>query len=504
MQSRQDALRSDAETGTASEALGDAASPAPGSRPGQWSALADRLQGDLVLPDDDGYELAKQLQYAEFDAVNPRAIAYCESASDVQECVRYARSRGIPIAVRSGGHAVLGWSTGPGLVIDLTRIKHATVSGDTVHIGPGLEAIDALVGLGAQGKQLITGTCPTVCPGGFLSGGGIGLQTRKFGVGSDRLVSASVVLADGSLVRASEQEEPDLFWALRGGGGGNFGVVVDFEVRPIEAPRMVFFHTVWPWEKAAEVLAAWQTWTLKASHDLGAQLMFMLPDAAPGNVPLVFVNGGYLGPKPELDAALEQLTALVGVGPTESFATDLSYLEAMRNIYGCAELTPEQSHRVGHNPDATLHRSGFLREQYRYTDRPFDAAELTALVSHFDADRQPGQLRALHCMSLGGVANQVGPTATAYVHRSAQFIVGLASEVVQPAPGLPEAVEAFAAGAAALLEPIASGAYVNFPGATVPDWQTAYYGQNYPRLVRVKRRYDPDNLFAHGRSIGQA
>nr|ATY46582.1 FAD-linked oxidase domain protein [Micromonospora sp. HK160111] len=503
MHTRRAILRAGAGFAAASSALGPLALGG-GYGGSAWQRLRQRLQGDLVLPTDERYAAAKQLQYAEFDAINPTAIAYCETAADVQNCVVFARKNGVGVRVRSGGHAVLGWSTGPGLVIDVTRIEHATVTGDTVHIGPGLEAIDALHKLSTAGRQVVTGTCPTVCPGGYLTGGGIGLQTRKFGIGSDRLVSAQVVLADGRLVRASATTEPDLYWALRGGGGGNFGIVVDFEVRPIDAPRMVFFSLTWGWELAKKVIRGWQPWSVAASTNLGSQLQVFMLDSAPGNSPAVIVSGGYFGPKSELDAALADLRARVGVEPEAAVVTDGTYQQGMTAIYGCADLTTSQCHREGLNPDAVLPRSGFLREQYRYFDRSFTEAEVDTLLAVYDRDRRAGQLRALHAMSLGGVANQVPANATAYVHRTAQFIVGLASEAMEPDPSLPAAVERFAADAAAFLDPPGTGAYVNFPGATLPDWPGQYYGVNYPRLVRVKRRYDPDNFFQHGRSIGSA
>lgn len=193
-----------------------------------WTRLAGRLQGDLVLPGDANYPYAKQLQFATFDWVNPQAIAYCETIADVQACVRVARRNGVDVRVRSGGHNFEGWSTGPGLVIDVSRLNHVSVGASTVHMGPGAASIDALAALAPYNKQIIAGTCPTVCPGGFLSGGGIGNQTRRFGLGADRLVSAKVVLADGSVVHCSPTRDSSLFWALRGSGGGSFGIVVDF------------------------------------------------------------------------------------------------------------------------------------------------------------------------------------------------------------------------------------------------------------------------------------
>jgi FAD/FMN-containing dehydrogenase len=468
-----------------------------------FSGLGGQLQGDLVLPTDSGYTLAKQNQFAEFDAVTPTAVAYCETPADVQACVNFARANGISVRARSGGHNYRGWSTGEGLVVDTSRLRHATVGSSTVRIGPGLQSIDALHALAPHGKQVIAGTCPTVCPGGFLSGGGIGYQTRKFGMGSDRVRSVQLVTADGRLIRASSSQYSDLFWALRGGGGGNFGIVTEFEVAPIAAPSMVFFNTTWSWDKAEEVFAAWQTWQLNSSVNLGSALIFMLPDAAPGAVPEIIVTGGYHGPESEAVAALDQLTALVGAQPTSRFHSDLPYHEAMKTAYGCGDLTQDQCHREGTGPDALLHRTGWLREAYRFFDRPFSASDLNRIITAWDGDRVAGQRRFLHCMSVGGNANRISPTATAFPHRTANFIVGFTTQLDQPTASDAEAAaEAFVQKGSDLLDPLGIGAYVNFPGSQLPDWATQYYGDNYLRLLQVKRRYDPNNFFQHPRSIG--
>ncbi|WP_330297742.1 FAD-binding oxidoreductase [Streptomyces sp. NBC_00503] len=505
MQSRRTILRAGAGLALTATAVGVGTLPvfadATGSGTG-WAGLAARIQGDIVLPVDSGYNAAKELQIAAFDAVHPQAIAYPETPQDVQALVNYARTNGISVRVRSGGHNFNGWSTGEGLVIDTSRLNHATVGTSTVKIGPGLQSIDALHALAPYNKQVIAGTCPTVAPGGFISGGGIGFQTRKFGLGSDRLRSAQIVLADGRLIRASETSYSDLFWALRGSGGGNFGVVTEFEVAPIDAPRMVFFSTMWAWDKAEQVFAAWQTWQLNASVNLGSALIYNLPDAAPGNVPMVIITGGYHGPESEAQAALAQLTSLVGAQPTSTFASDLPYADAMKTAYGCGDLTQEQCHREGTGAEAHLHRTAFQRDAYRMFNQPFTPSQISTVLSTLDSNRVAGQRRVVHCMAVGGNANNVSPTATAYVHRQANFVIGYVGQLDAPTPESEAAASAFVQTGADVLNPISNGAYVNFPGSSLPDWATQYYGDNYLRLKKVKKAYDPNNFFRHPRSIG--
>lgn len=468
-----------------------------------WEGLAANMTGKLVLPSDPAYPLAKQNQFVEFDAVNPTAIAMCATPQDVQKAVNYARSKGIAVRTRSGGHNYGGWSTGEGLVIDVSKLQQVTVGANSVKIGPGLQSIDALHALAPHNKQIIAGTCPTVCPGGFISGGGIGYQTRKFGLGSDRLKSAQVVLADGRLIRTSASQYPDLFWALRGGGGGNFGIVTEFEVTPIDAPRLVFFNTTWSWDKAADVFAAWQAWQLNASVDLGSALIFMLQDAAPGAEPMIIVTGAYHGPLAEAEAALAELTTMVGAQPTSTFHSDLPFHEGMKTAYGCGDLTQDQCHREGTNPDALMHRVGWLREAYRFFDRPLTQAQLDDLITTWDGDRVAGQRRFLHCMAVGGHSNYIGETATPFPHRDANFIIGFTTQLDGPrTPEAEAAATAIVEKGRNFLDPIGIGGYVNFPGSNTPDWATQYYGVNYTRLQKVKKAYDPNNFFRHPRSIG--
>lgn len=488
----------------------DGATPASASAlragavpPAEWEKLRSRLQGQLVLPGDATYDYAKQLEVAEYDAIHPQGIVYCTAPEDVQECIRFAQRHALPTRTRSGGHNFAGWSTGEGMVIDLSRINHVNVGSSTVRLGPGVRAIDALSTLHSAGKQMITGTCPTVCPGGFLHGGGIGLQARKFGVGCDRLTAARVVLADGRVVRCTSSREPDLYWALRGGGGGNFGIVVEYEVQPISAPNMVFFTATWAWDHAQSFFESWQEWVGSGSRNLGTIALAIQP--ADASAPALMLQGGYFGPRAELDAALQDLTSAIGAAPLNQVVEDLSYFEGMKRIYGCGELTVQQCHRVGENPEASIPRTPFLREAHRLFSDPMPSSALSDLLASYEAGRRPGQTRYLAAWALGGAANDLGRTATAYVHRDSTYLIGSALVLPDPEPPADEeaAAEAWVQANFSVLDPHSNGeAYINFPDPRLPNWQQAYYGENYTRLLDVKRRYDPGNFFRHPRSIG--
>jgi hypothetical protein len=510
MLSRRNVLRTASGLAVATTAGGVAtatfASAVPRTPSGdKWDRLARELTGNLVRPLDGSYQNAKTVYLGEYSAVNPQGVAYCRTADDVRACLRFGQDHGVEVRARSGGHNLAGWSTGEGLVIDVSAFAQVRTDGATVHLGPGAKAIDALDVLERQGTQIVSGTCPTVCPGGFLSGGGIGHQTRKFGTGSDRLVSARVVLADGSLVHTSATERPDLFWALRGGGGGNFGIVLDFEVRPVEQPRGVFFDTAWPWEKAQEVIETWQQWSASGPYDLGSALLVALFDAAPGETPTVMINGAFWGARRDLEDGLAELAAQAGTAPDRQEVTELSYGGVMRRVYGCGELTTSQCHLVGQTPDAELPRNGLLRERTRIYDRPVTGSVLADALDAYDRDRQAGQTRFLSFTATGGKANEATRTETAYWHRKAEFMTGFAA--MTPAASLPAdeeaALVAWVDRGSKVIEPASTGeAYVNFPDPRMTDWRRAYYGDNYAGLLRVKRTYDPGNVFRHGQSVG--
>ncbi|EWM18642.1 FAD-binding oxidoreductase [Kutzneria sp. 744] len=502
MLSRRSLLRASAAAVVAA-GVGLPAAAATGPRvAGKWDALSAGFDGELVLPSDSDYELAKQLHIAEYDAIRPQAIAYCQTQSDVRNCVLFARAQNVPVRVRSGGHNYHGWSTGDGLVIDVSRFDQATITGSTVHLGPGTKAIDAVSVLGQHNIQVVEGTCPTVCGGGFISGGGVGYETRKYGLGADRVVSATIVLADGRVIKASDTREPDLFWAMRGGGGGNFGVVLDWEVLPIPQPTAVQFTVSWPVDVAAELFAAWQQAQATGPRDLGSAFVLALPNAAPGATPNLFVTGLYLGAEADLKAVIAEMSSAAGAQPTSSSMTELSYDKSLQASYNCDALTVAQCHTVGQNPVAVLPRTGLQRESYRMFNRVMSSSDINDMLTAWDNGRRAGQFRVLHCIGLGGALADHTTDAIAFPHRDALFVGGFVAQYDKPTAQDITAAESWLADGTVVLDRLASGAYVNFVSSVLPNWRQMYYGGNYPRLTDVKHHYDPTNFFRYPRSIG--
>ncbi|WP_052489393.1 FAD-binding oxidoreductase [Streptomyces sp. 150FB] len=505
---RRDFIRLTAATLAATAGVGAVAGTAGASAGGEsgaanWAALRKHLTGDLVLPSDTGYDQAHQLSMGQFDVVRPRAVAYCESERDVQTVLAFARDHALHTVPRSGGHSFGGYSTSPGVVLDVSRLNQVRVRPSTVVLGPGVQQVDALEALSPLGLSLVGGLCPNVCAGGFLQGGGIGLGTRKFGMASDRLVSASVVLADGRTVRASETEHPDLFWALRGGGGGNFGVVTSYEVTPTRIPSIVNYNVGFPWDSAREVIRAWQHWIVDGSRDNGAALGIQYGDAGTG-VPDVLAHGGWFGSKEELDKQLDAFVADVGLAPISRSVEEKPYGDGMMEWYGCADLTVKECHRVGYTPEAKLPRQNFSADRNRMYSEAIPDDGLDRMLAAFVANRRSGQFRFLSFFALGGVANEVDRSATAYVHRTTQFFAGFSLGLLDPAYTEEDRTTAVTwidaafdtLGAYSLHE-----SYQNFIDPALVDWQKSYYDENYRRLAEVKRSYDPDRFFRFAQGI---
>jgi FAD/FMN-containing dehydrogenase len=473
----------------------------------RWNQLRRNFTGDVVLPGDVTYAQAKQLDSGIFDSISPQAIAYCENPQDIRTCLNFAQDHNLPLAVRSGGHSAAGYSTTTGLVLDVSRLNTIQIGRSTVTLGPGAQGVDIVSALSAQGLSAVTGNCPTVCAGGYLQGGGIGPLARKYGVASDRLVSADVVLADGRTGRCSATREPELFWALRGGGGGNFGVVTRYEIKPTETTRMVSFTMTWPWARAAEVIAAYLPWLEHAPDDLTANLTVMDQNVAPGSQPVVLVSGGWFGGGADgLDPHLNELVSAVGTPPATRAATDMAYHDAMMQMFGCGTKTVDACHRVGYSLEAELARQSFVVARGRLFEKTMNASAINEALTAFTANPVAGQFRVMSWGGLGGQINRAPASATAYVHRSAQHYFTFTAGLRAPAPTdeAKAAVQSWADAGYAVAERYGDGeGQVNFIDARLPDWRRAYYGENYDRLVRAKRRYDSHGFFRFPQAIGR-
>ncbi|MEV0741816.1 FAD-dependent oxidoreductase [Streptomyces sp. NPDC050549] len=472
-----------------------------------WSSLAARLSGDLVLPTDSGYAVAKQLELAQYDVISPQAIAYCVDATDVATSIAYAYARGLSVAVRSGGHNYAGASTTQGLVIDVSRINAISVNSQTVTIGPGSLNVDVLNTLADQGYALSSGGCPTVAAGGFLQGGGLSFMTRTLGVGCDSVRSAQVVLADGRTVTASATQNSDLFWAIRGGGGGNFGVITSYTLEHHVVGDLLVSYLAFPYERSAEVLDAATRWLVDAPNSISGGTYITLPDAAPGAVPTTTVTLVSRGTSAELTAETARLLALTGQ-PVGRQDMTVSYRDLMMGIFGCGSLSQDACRRSEKTTTGQLTRPAFGVERMRMITDPLPASGWAEVMTAFDGQRAAGQRRTLEVHWFGGVSNDIAASATAYPHRDTLYCASYRSTIADPAAATAQGkavAQSWADAGFAAVDPYSNGGtYVNYMDPALQDWKQSYYRGNYARLVAIKKKYDPYRFFSFTQSVGAA
>ncbi|HXR54138.1 MAG TPA: BBE domain-containing protein, partial [Acidimicrobiales bacterium] len=320
---------------------------------------------------------------------------------------------------------------------------------------------------------------------------------RLYGLTCDNLRSVQIVRADAQLVTASATDDPDLFWACRGGGGGNFGIATsfDFGVHPIPAD-IALFTLDWPWAAAQDVLGSWQRWIPTTPNELWSNCQLL----ASGSSLSVRVAGVFAGGTSALDTTLSPFLAAVGSSPTYRFVGPEGYLAAMFIEAGCEGLSVGECHLPSQTSAGTLSRSAYAAKSTFVVD-PFSSSGLQAATNAVESSQQiaPGIAAAFLFDSYGGAINSVGPAETAFVHRSA--VAGIQMIATWGSGAEPDGSASWLAAAAADLAPFTSGAYQNYIDPTLSGWQRAYYGANLPRLVKVKAVVDPDDFFHFAQSI---
>ena len=413
-----------------------------------WEALQQTIAGEVLTPESPGYEEARKPAIARFHDVRPQAVVRCRAPEDVIA----AMAVGVPAAARSGGHCFAGRSTTTGVVIDVGPLDDVSVSDGVATIGAGARLGAVYDALLEHGVTIPAGCGPEVGIAGLTLGGGLGIMGRRHGLTSDSLVGATVAL-DGRLVECDEQHDPDLFWALRGAGGGRFGIVTSFTFRTVPAPEATAFDL--RFTDAAPLLEAWQAWAPDAPDELAASLVISAgPD--PAEPPVIKVFGAMLGSRAETETLLEHMDPVTA----ELFSG--SHRDVKRHLAGTGG--PDEGH--------PYNRSEFFRE-------PLPAEAIAELVRHLEADRRPGEARELDFSPWGGAYNRVPADATAFAHRDARFLLKHAAVVepgMTPTGWLDRSWE--------IVHPWGTGGvYANFPEPGLPD--SAYWGANTERLVRV-------------------
>ena len=449
--------------------------------------LAGRLKGTVIRPGDANYDEARALYNAMIDK-RPALIVRAAGVDDVVAAVNYGREHGLDLAIRGGGHNGAGLaSVDDGLVIDLSELNGVEVDAEnrTVKIGGGALLGDVDAATNEHGLATPAGIIASTGAGGLMLGGGIGHLTRGTGLSIDNILGAEVVLADGSVVQANESENPDLFWAIRG-GGGNFGVVTSITARLHPIDNVVAGPMFWSLESAPELMRWYREFILEAPEELGGFFAFLSVPPAP--------------PFPE-ELHLQKVAAVIWCWTGDPEQADEVFAEARSQpglLMDGVQPMPLPALQSAFDPVFPPGEQWYWRADF--VEEIPDAA----IEKHVEfAAQMPSWKSTMHLYPIDGAAHRVGPDATPWGYRNAnwgQVIVG-----VDPDPANAKTISDWAIAYHEALHPFsAGGAYVNMMMDEGQERVKASYGENYDRLAKIKAEYDPGNVFHVNQNIRPA
>jgi FAD/FMN-containing dehydrogenase len=448
-----------------------------------WQTLCGLVDGELRLPGDAGFEQACSPVNRRFAATRPAGVLSVAHAGDVARAVDWAREQAVPVVARGGGHSYAGNSVNTGLVLDLRKLDHIRVDPGTarVTVGGGTPMKTLYDTLRPYDVTFPLGNSDTVGIGGLTLGGGVTTISRAYGLTCDALVSTDVVLADGTTVTCTEQENSDLFWACRGGGGGNFGVNTSFTFQAQPAPAGSTCLLLWSWPHAIDVLATMQAIMLGAPEQFSARIGIA---RTAGDDGVVSVVGHHLGSADELRQLLAPVFAVAV--PDRADIEDRSFWDAATYL---------------HHSSA----GGAFAVRTRCTPHAVSDAGLDTLVTA--VEKWPGSGNpdggGAALFAWGGAINRVSVAATAFPHRDTRFLLSLDTSWAED--DSPDVVRANLDWLHSLHaetgESARDSSYVNFTDPDLEGWRGAYHGPNAERLAEVKRRYDPDRIFTFPQAV---
>lgn len=457
--------------------------------PDRWDGLSRLTDGALLRPTDARFAneaLPNNLRYRH---IRPEGIAPCASPQMVADVLRWCRDYDMPFALRGGGHSYGGYSSSRGLVIDLSPMNGIDYDAATgqVRVEAGVLNHEVYAALREAGRMITHGRCPSVGVAGFLLGGGIGFNMRRLGVGCDLLTGAQIVTADGRVRDVSAEKEPELFWALRGGGGGNFGVSTAFTLRTVPADeRLTVFRIVWR-DRTLDIAKALFTAAEMAPLSFGSRIA--LGGVTPAlvqkgrQVPVTLL-GQYAGSQDELMRLLAPVYAVAA--PDFADIKQLPYWEGQDFLVEAGE-------------------PGWYRERSAFLATAPTAAFLEASFHRLQQWPGTGAQSSLFFFQTGGRINEKAPDETAFVHRQTRWLAVVGANWSEDDNLRPEVTRRAFEWQDDLFATLGGhggrGAFVNFPDPALGDWRRRYYGTNLDRLMQVKLAVDPSNVFHFQQSL---
>ncbi len=468
--------------------------------PAQVNQFSQQLVGHITLPQDASYPSNRTSFMNAFQSF-PQIIVYCAGFADVVRSIRFAQEVGLKPVCRSGGHSTAGYSVNDDMVIDLSAINYVRVDPAAriawVGAGANFAQVDATLEL--YGLNIPGGGCETVCVAGYMQGGGYGFTSQMFGMNCDQVLGFQMALADGRIVKANAKENPELFWAVRGGTGNNFGVLLEIEYRLHEIGLLWGFGFKWPIqaaEQAASAGSALQVWQANFAGDaappnLGQQAMLAHTHGPQSDVlaPYFLVRGMFNGSEADCQKALGPLLRLMpDVNQYRDIWRSGTYRDLNLYLFSYPTELP-----------ANVPASARSLAKSHIVGRPLTVEECAQIIELYR--RSPNADNFIGFEPYGGAVNAVAADATAFWHRTAVMDVFLFSFWLHEASR--QAAEAYIGEFDRVMQPLSNGqSYQNYPNRGIEDFGNIYFGGNLPRLLQAKRSYDPDNFFIFPQGLG--
>ena len=466
------------------------ASAAVGGPPTQaeFAELDAAMTGSVVLPSAPNFLTASQLFDPIYDTQRPLAVVQPANVADVSTAVKFAAAHTATFAPRAGGHSYVGASGGDqGIQLDVRRLNKVSYNSTnrTVVVGAGVRLYNVHTALEPFGRTLATGSCPTVGVSGLTLGGGIGFEDRLYGLTTDALRSIQVVLANGSTVVASATRNSDLFWACRGGGGGNFGIVTSFTFATSPALPVSFATLSWLDADVEAVLAGWQARIASASASSWPVLHLVCRSGSVQPSINVFSLGTPVATE------VNALIAAIGRNPTAQSRVEYTHLQAYRQIGGCADFTDAECQPVVDGGKIT--RKVYLSGS-DILGRALTAAEISAIASYLRIRAKTNSTTTLILEAFGGALANKAVSSTAFPWRTAKASVQWKVDFTSaPSASVKTSTYNWISTGHTKFGSASVGAYINYlePSRAL----SSYYGSNYARLRQLRTKFDPEGLF---------
>lgn len=430
------------------------------------------LTGKVITHSDEEYPILR-LEYNLAINEFPLAIVYCYTPTDVSNAIIWCRKNHVGLRIRTGKHNYEGYSTGTGIiVIDTTFMNKIKVDtgNNTVKIQAGARLGNIYSITSEKGYAFAGGTCPTVGISGLVLGGGIGLSIRNFGLVSDNLLELQLVNAEGNLITANNHINRDLFWACRGAGGGNFGVVTSYTFMLHRVNNITVIQLRWDKTSRKKFVELWQCWLKTADRRISCFAGF--------NKTGIYLNGFFYGTKLEAKRILKEFLLLPGLLDVSSIEY-VPFIDAVRAI-GAFYGPPNRFKATG-----------------RFVYSPLSKTNIGKLINY--VDNSPGDDCFIRLYTLGGRIEDFSSNYSAYYYRGASYIIGITADWEEDDNA--NLFRNWVSQVFNYVEPLTKGSYVNFPYAQLEHYGCEYYGENYETLKKIKKIYDPENIFRFPQSI---